>query len=181
MTRSSGTVKWFSAEKGYGFIRKEDGSDVFVHHSGISGSGFKTLNEGERVEFEIIQEPKGLKAYNVVRLDAPEDAERQPEFSGPPAGGYGGRPEGGYGRGGEGGGFGRGEGGYSRSGGGYGGGYGGGGGGYGGGGGRGGGYGERGYENRGGGRRDDPGRRGGGRRDDSDSDRDRGRGRGWDE
>ena len=93
MERASGTVKWFSSEKGYGFIRREDGSDVFVHHSGITGNGFKSLNEGERVEFEILQEPKGLKAYNVVRTDAPEgeavDDERQPDFSGP-RGGYGG-------------------------------------------------------------------------------------------
>src|ERR1700741_4361825 len=95
MTRATGTVKWFSAEKGFGFIRREDGSDVFVHHSGISGSGFKTLNEGERVEFEILQEPKGLKAFNVVRLDAPEGEEQQPQFSGR-SGGYGERD---YGRG----------------------------------------------------------------------------------
>jgi CspA family cold shock protein len=87
MQRANGTVKWFSSEKGYGFIKREDGSDVFVHHSGISGNGFKSLNEGEPVEFEILQEPKGLKAYNVVRLEAPEggDDERQPPFSGPRA------------------------------------------------------------------------------------------------
>lgn len=89
MERDTGTVKWFSSEKGFGFIKREDGSDVFVHHSGISGNGFKTLNEGERVEFEILQEPKGLKAYNVVRLDAPaEEEERQPQFSGPRSSGY---------------------------------------------------------------------------------------------
>lgn len=99
MERDTGTVKWFSSEKGFGFIKREDGSDVFVHHSGISGNGFKTLNEGERVEFEILQEPKGLKAYNVVRLDVPEGGdEQQPQFSGP-RGGYGGEPRsGGYGR-----------------------------------------------------------------------------------
>jgi CspA family cold shock protein len=99
MTRSTGTVKWFSAEKGYGFIRREDGSDVFVHHSGIEGSGFKSLNEGEKVEFEILTEPKGLKAYNVVRTEVPEDdGERQPHFSAPA--GFGDRPGvgGGYGR-----------------------------------------------------------------------------------
>jgi cold shock CspA family protein len=96
MQRDTGTVKWFSSEKGFGFIKREDGSDVFVHHSGITGNGFKTLNEGERVEFEILQEPKGLKAYNVVRLDAPAEGEQQPQYSGPRAG-YGG-DRGGYGR-----------------------------------------------------------------------------------
>lgn len=100
MQRATGTVKWFSSEKGYGFIRREDGSDVFVHHSGISGNGFKSLNEGEPVEFEILQEPKGLKAYNVVRLDVPEggDDERQPTFNGPRASAAG--DDRGYGRGG---------------------------------------------------------------------------------
>lgn len=73
MARSSGTVKWFSQEKGFGFVTREDGTDVFVHHSGISGRGFKTLEQGERVEFDVIEEPKGLKAANLVRLDAPED------------------------------------------------------------------------------------------------------------
>lgn len=97
MQRDTGTVKWFSSEKGYGFIKREDGTDVFVHHSGISGDGFKSLNEGEPVEFEILQEPKGLKAYNVVRLEAPEGAdERQPLFSGPRAGSVG--DDRGYGR-----------------------------------------------------------------------------------
>jgi len=97
MQRDSGTVKWFSSEKGYGFIRREDGSDVFVHHSGITGDGFKSLNEGEPVEFEILQEPKGLKAYNVVRLEAPEGGEeRQPLFSGPRASAAG--DDRGYGR-----------------------------------------------------------------------------------
>jgi hypothetical protein len=75
---------------------------VFVHHSGINGQGFKTLAEGERVEFEIVQEPKGLKAYNVVRMDAPEDGgqpdydERQPDFGARP--GYGDRPSRGMGQ-----------------------------------------------------------------------------------
>jgi cold shock protein len=71
MARAAGTVKWFSQEKGFGFVTREDGTDVFVHHSGISGRGFKTLEQGERVEFDIIEEPKGLKAADLVRLDAP--------------------------------------------------------------------------------------------------------------
>ncbi|MBV9108100.1 MAG: cold shock domain-containing protein [Gemmatimonadetes bacterium] len=114
MQRDTGTVKWFSSEKGFGFIKREDGSDVFVHHSGISGNGFKTLNEGERVEFEILQEPKGLKAYNVIRLDAPEgaDDEPQPRFNAPRPSGYG-NDRGGYGSGRDSGyGSGRGGGGY---------------------------------------------------------------------
>jgi len=69
MARTTGTVKWFSQEKGFGFLQQDDGPDVFVHHTSIQGSGFKTLNEGERVEFDIIEEPKGLKAQNVVRID----------------------------------------------------------------------------------------------------------------
>ena len=69
MARKTGTVKWFSEEKGYGFLQQEGGPDVFVHHSAIEGTGFKTLNEGERVEFDIIEEPKGLKAQNVVRTE----------------------------------------------------------------------------------------------------------------
>jgi cold shock protein len=69
MPRSTGTVKWFSREKGYGFIRQADGPDVFVHYSAIQAKGFRTLEEGEQVEFEIIEEPKGLRAQNVVRLD----------------------------------------------------------------------------------------------------------------
>jgi len=66
--RISGTVKWFSDAKGFGFITPEDGSkDCFVHHSAISGNGFKTLAEGERVEFEIVSGAKGPAAANVVR------------------------------------------------------------------------------------------------------------------
>lgn len=62
-----GTVKWFSNQKGYGFITPENGKDVFVHHTAIQGEGFKTLNEGEVVEFEITKGPKGEQAVNVVR------------------------------------------------------------------------------------------------------------------
>jgi CspA family cold shock protein len=63
---ANGTVKWFNDQKGYGFIEQEDGPDVFVHHSGISGSGFKSLKEGERVTFDIEQGPKGPAAANVT-------------------------------------------------------------------------------------------------------------------
>ena len=72
MARTTGTVKWFSSEKGYGFIEQEGGADVFVHHTAIEGSGFKTLNEGEKVEFDVIEEPKGLKAQNVTRMGGGE-------------------------------------------------------------------------------------------------------------
>jgi cold shock protein len=61
-----GTVKWFSNEKGYGFIEREGGDDVFVHFSAIAMDGFKTLTEGQRVEFEVVQGPKGAQAANVV-------------------------------------------------------------------------------------------------------------------
>lgn len=64
-----GTVKWFSNQKGYGFVTPENGKDVFVHFSAIQGDGYKTLNEGEAVEFEINQGPKGEQAVNVVRLN----------------------------------------------------------------------------------------------------------------
>jgi CspA family cold shock protein len=63
-----GTVKWFSKEKGYGFISREDGDDVFVHYSAIQETGFKTLAEGQEVEFEIVEGPKGPQAANVVSL-----------------------------------------------------------------------------------------------------------------
>ena len=63
---ADGTVKWFSEQKGYGFIEQEDGQDVFVDHSGISGSGFKSLREGDQVTFEIEQGTKGPAAINVM-------------------------------------------------------------------------------------------------------------------
>ncbi len=63
-----GTVKWFNAEKGFGFISRDDGDDVFVHHTGINGEGFRSLDEGQRVEFEITQGKKGLQAINVTKL-----------------------------------------------------------------------------------------------------------------
>jgi CspA family cold shock protein len=69
MERTRGTVKWFSQEKGYGFIQQDSGPDVFVHHTAIQGTGFRTLDEGERVEFDVIEEPRGLKAQHVVRLE----------------------------------------------------------------------------------------------------------------
>lgn len=62
-----GKVKWFSAEKGYGFIAREDGDDVFVHFSAIQDEGFKTLNEGQDVEFDIVEGARGPQAANVVK------------------------------------------------------------------------------------------------------------------
>ncbi|MEJ2054078.1 MAG: cold shock domain-containing protein, partial [Calditrichaceae bacterium] len=64
----TGTVKWFNATKGYGFISREEGEDVFVHHKSINGSGFKSLDEGDKVEFEISEGPKGLQANNVSKI-----------------------------------------------------------------------------------------------------------------
>ena len=62
---ANGVVKWFNNQKGYGFIEQEDGSDVFVHHTGINATGFKSLNEGDRVTFDVEQGKKGLAAVNV--------------------------------------------------------------------------------------------------------------------
>ncbi|RMG01506.1 MAG: cold-shock protein [Nitrospirae bacterium] len=69
MSAVEGTVKWFNETKGYGFIKKDDGQDVFVHYSDIEGDGFKTLAEGQRVSFEVVEGNKGPKATNVTKLD----------------------------------------------------------------------------------------------------------------
>ena len=66
--RQTGTVKWFNATKGYGFITLDDGPDVFVHYSGIQGEGYRSLEEGQRVEFEVVETDKGPQAQNVVVL-----------------------------------------------------------------------------------------------------------------
>lgn len=63
-----GTVKWFNAEKGYGFIATEEGNDVFVHFTAINGEGFKTLDEGQQVEFEVVEGTRGPQAANVTKL-----------------------------------------------------------------------------------------------------------------
>jgi CspA family cold shock protein len=66
--RVTGTVKWFNGSKGYGFISRSDGQDVFVHFSAIQSNGFRSLEEGDRVEFSVEQGPKGPQASNVVKL-----------------------------------------------------------------------------------------------------------------
>src|SRR5206468_2996574 len=102
MSRATGTVKWFSQEKGFGFIQREDGPDVFVHHTSLPGPGFRKLDQGERVEFDIIEEPKGLKAQNVTRLEGGSevaDPDAQPRGGYAERGGYGGGERGGYGGG----------------------------------------------------------------------------------
>jgi len=68
--RTTGTVKWFNDQKGFGFLTRDDGEkDVFCHHSAISGSGFKSLSEGQKVEFDVVQGQKGPAAENVVKMD----------------------------------------------------------------------------------------------------------------
>jgi CspA family cold shock protein len=107
MARENGTVKWFNPDKGFGFITREGGDDVFVHHSAIQGGGFRTLNEGERVEFDVVQGQKGPAAENVTRLDAPAGGtESRPggRGFGGGGGGGGGGGRGSYGGGGGGGG-----------------------------------------------------------------------------
>jgi len=69
MARTQGTVKWFNSEKGYGFITQEDGPDLFVHYSEIQGSGYKSLNDGDKVEFEITDGKKGKQASAVIVLN----------------------------------------------------------------------------------------------------------------
>ncbi|MCD4812787.1 cold-shock protein [bacterium] len=64
-----GKVKWFNAAKGYGFLEQEDGKDVFVHFSAIESDGFRTLNEGDAVQFEVVEGPKGAQAANVKKAD----------------------------------------------------------------------------------------------------------------
>ena len=71
-----GKVKWFNPRKGYGFIATDDGRDIFVHYSSISGDGYKTLTEGDNVTFEIVEGEKGLRAENVVSKSASESEEK---------------------------------------------------------------------------------------------------------
>jgi len=71
-----GVVKWFNNDKGYGFIKRNSGEDVFVHHTAIQSSGYRTLNEGEKVEFDVKQGPKGLQAENVRRVEAGSEQQR---------------------------------------------------------------------------------------------------------
>jgi len=66
--KEQGTVKWFNASKGYGFIQRQSGEDVFVHFSAIQGDGYRSLNEGQAVEFDVTKGPKGLQAANVTAL-----------------------------------------------------------------------------------------------------------------
>lgn len=66
--RGTGKVKWFNESKGYGFIERPEGGDLFVHYSAIQGNGFRTLAEGQEVEFDVVEGPKGKQAANVVKL-----------------------------------------------------------------------------------------------------------------
>ncbi len=67
--RENGTVKWFNSSKGYGFIQRQQGDDIFVHYNAIKGQGFKTLAEGQKVEFAVTETAKGLQASDVTKLD----------------------------------------------------------------------------------------------------------------
>ena len=80
--RITGKVKWFNNAKGYGFIERDGGSDVFVHFSAVQGNGFRTLEEGQAVEFEIVDGPKGPQAGNVTKVELVPDTE--PEAPGAP-------------------------------------------------------------------------------------------------
>jgi CspA family cold shock protein len=71
-----GVVKWFNNDKGYGFIKRNSGEDVFVHHTAIQSQGYRTLNEGEKVEFDVKQGPKGLQAENVRRVEGSGEQQR---------------------------------------------------------------------------------------------------------
>jgi len=73
MARITGRVKWFNNTKGYGFISQDSGADVFVHYSAIQVKGYKTLREGEQVEFDVRMGPRGPQAENVTRLEGPEE------------------------------------------------------------------------------------------------------------
>lgn len=72
MSRETGKVKWFNNSKGYGFIERSQGGDVFVHHTAIQAEGYRTLEEGQSVEFTVVQGPKGLQAQEVVGADSEE-------------------------------------------------------------------------------------------------------------
>lgn len=73
--RESGIVKWFNDSRGYGFIQRDSGGDVFVHYSAILSVGFRSLSEGQRVEYEVVEEPKGLQAQNVYIVNSIEDVD----------------------------------------------------------------------------------------------------------
>lgn len=75
--RFEGKVKWFSDQKGYGFIARDDSGDVFVHHSAIQMKGFRTLKEGECVSYDLLQSPKGLQAVNVSRDDSADSVDSE--------------------------------------------------------------------------------------------------------
>lgn len=85
MSRETGVVKWFSIEKGYGFIRRDQAEDVFVHHTAIEGEGFKTLRQGERVEFEVTNGARGPKASSVFRAGSRGETDGRPSAAEPTA------------------------------------------------------------------------------------------------